>query len=142
MRTPLQVQRNKIVKGEKKYDKAGLKIKDYIISTLPIINPKVMYLNKDMHNCVEVKDKRLNKEETNPPKSTSLPTDDHPYDHFLILGQVKVPLPLIKVYHPEYKLKYTPSELTFEEIKYLKELEEKKGKNYFNFLTSSNQKNQ
>ena len=61
MRTHLQVQRNKIVYGNKKYDSSGLNIKDYFISTLPILDHKVIYLNKDMKKCVEVKDKVLDK---------------------------------------------------------------------------------
>lgn len=58
--------------------------------------------------------------------SILLPTDDHPYDHFLVSGKVKVPLPLLKVYSPEYKQMFAPSELSYKEILILKDLEDKR----------------
>lgn len=112
MRTPLQVQRNKIVEASTKHMNA-LKAKDYLISSLPLFDQKVLCLKKDMKNSVEIKDNKNDIFEDHLPKSTPLPTNDHPYDHFFILAKVKVPMPLLKIYDAEYKLKYTPSKLTF-----------------------------
>ena len=46
-----------------------------------------------------------------------IPTEDHPYDHFLVIGKVDLPLPLLRVNDYKYRQKFKPEDLTMEDIK-------------------------
>lgn len=113
IRTSIQAQPSKA-------DEHNFETKDYIISDLEIRNAQIRKIDGSVIiDC----DKQTTKIDEK--KLLLLPSDDHPYDHYLVTATIVIKDELEHVTDPYYRFKYKPEDLTNDELENIHEYERK-----------------
>ena len=121
MRTYLQAQQDKA-------DSLNAEVKDYFITDLQIIESAVKTIKGQViFNCLGPAQKSGIKSETEIGKNQTpdhlLPSEDHPYDHYLLTATLVANKGLSHVSSIEYRFKYKPSLLNHDDLEFIHQCE-------------------
>lgn len=94
-----------------KTDIHNFETKDYIISDLEIRNAQIRKIDGSV-----IIDCEKQTTKTDEKKLLLLPSDDHPYDHYLLTATILINDELEHVTDPYYRFKYKPEDLTNDEL--------------------------